>query len=189
MDTWLLIKFIVSSSGSWPLPVSGTVCFLGLPGQNWFPHPLNPPGQFQDPAGHQVGVLELPYLGTAASLLLVLPRDRDTPLSHIEPHLTASLLHAWTASLKRARMEVFLPRWAAASSCRWALRPTPVVQTWITEPRRLTLGSMQLPWRVSPKSYHILRVYSHHFSKPNRQDRLCSWENIDIIPIRRQIEA
>ncbi|KAB0343791.1 hypothetical protein FD754_020717 [Muntiacus muntjak] len=67
-------------------------------------------GQFQDPAGHQVGVLELPYLGTAASLLLVLPQDRDTPLSHIEPHLTASLLHAWTASLKRARMEVFLPR-------------------------------------------------------------------------------
>ncbi|XP_043333373.1 serpin E3 isoform X2 [Cervus canadensis] len=67
-------------------------------------------GQFQDPAGHQVGLLELPYLGTAASLLLVLPRDRDTPLSHIEPHLTASLLHAWTASLKRARMEVLLPR-------------------------------------------------------------------------------
>ncbi|XP_069457559.1 serpin E3 isoform X2 [Ovis canadensis] len=67
-------------------------------------------GQFQDPAGHQVGVLELPYLGNAASLLLVLPRDRDTPLSHIEPHLTASLLHTWTASLKRARMEVFLPR-------------------------------------------------------------------------------
>uniref|UniRef100_A0A4W2DM68 Serpin domain-containing protein n=1 Tax=Bos indicus x Bos taurus TaxID=30522 RepID=A0A4W2DM68_BOBOX len=67
-------------------------------------------GQFQDPAGHQVGVLELPYLGNVASLLLVLPRDRDTPLSHIEPHLTASLLHAWTASLKRARMEVFLPR-------------------------------------------------------------------------------
>ncbi|KAJ8785520.1 hypothetical protein J1605_007117 [Eschrichtius robustus] len=67
-------------------------------------------GQFQDPAGHQVGVLELPYLGSAASLLLVLPRDRDTPLSHIEPHLTASILHIWTSSLKRARMDVFLPR-------------------------------------------------------------------------------
>ncbi|KAI4538721.1 hypothetical protein MG293_010988 [Ovis ammon polii] len=74
------------------------------------PPSTEPPGQFQDPAGHQVGVLELPYLGNAASLLLVLPRDRDTPLSHIEPHLTASLLHTWTASLKRARMEVFLPR-------------------------------------------------------------------------------
>ncbi|EPY84891.1 serpin E3 precursor [Camelus ferus] len=69
-----------------------------------------PTGQVQDPAGHQVRVLELPYLGNAASLLLVLPHDKDTPLSHIEPHLTASTIHVWTASLKRARMDVFLPR-------------------------------------------------------------------------------
>ncbi|XP_077608723.1 serpin E3 [Crocuta crocuta] len=67
-------------------------------------------GQFQDPAGHQVGVLELPYLGSSMSLLLVLPRDKDTPLSHIEPHLTASTIHMWTSSLRRARMDVFLPR-------------------------------------------------------------------------------
>eukprot|EP00074_Homo_sapiens_P097476 XP_016876196.1 serpin E3 isoform X1 [Homo sapiens] len=67
-------------------------------------------GQFQDTAGHQVGVLELPYLGSAVSLFLVLPRDKDTPLSHIEPHLTASTIHLWTTSLRRARMDVFLPR-------------------------------------------------------------------------------
>ncbi|XP_022358565.1 serpin E3 isoform X2 [Enhydra lutris kenyoni] len=67
-------------------------------------------GQFQDPAGHQVRVLELPYLGSTVSLLLVLPRDKDTPLSLIEPHLTASILHVWTSSLRRARMDVFLPR-------------------------------------------------------------------------------
>ena len=98
------------------------VCELTLPGvwHCWVPQapvtelipcPLTPPpGQFQDPAGHQVGVVELPYLGSAVSLLLVLPHDRDTPLSHIEPHLTASILHTWTSSLKRARMDVFLPR-------------------------------------------------------------------------------
>ncbi|XP_004399518.1 PREDICTED: serpin E3 [Odobenus rosmarus divergens] len=67
-------------------------------------------GQFQDRAGHQVRVLELPYLGSSVSLLLVLPRDKDTPLSLIEPHLTASILHIWTSSLRRARMDVFLPR-------------------------------------------------------------------------------
>eukprot|EP00071_Canis_lupus_P030388 XP_022263945.1 serpin E3 isoform X2 [Canis lupus familiaris] len=67
-------------------------------------------GQFQDPVGHQVQVLELPYLGSTASLLLVRPRDKDTPLSHIEPHLTASVLHTWMSSLTRARMDVFLPR-------------------------------------------------------------------------------
>ncbi|XP_032730007.1 serpin E3 [Lontra canadensis] len=67
-------------------------------------------GQFQDPAGHQVRVLELPYLGSTVSLLLILPRDKDTPLSLIEPHLTANILHVWTSSLRRARMDVFLPR-------------------------------------------------------------------------------
>ncbi|ELK15228.1 Serpin E3 [Pteropus alecto] len=68
------------------------------------------PGQFQDLVGHKMGVLELPYLGSTVSLLLVLPRDKDTPLSHIEPHLTASIISLWSSSLRRARMHVFLPR-------------------------------------------------------------------------------
>ncbi|KAM6179209.1 serpin E3 [Erethizon dorsatum] len=67
-------------------------------------------GQFQDTVGHQVSLLELPYLGSAASLFLVLPRDRDTPLGHIEPQLTARTLHLWTSRLRRARMDMFLPR-------------------------------------------------------------------------------
>ncbi|XP_049708854.1 serpin E3 [Elephas maximus indicus] len=67
-------------------------------------------GQFQDPVGQQVGVLELPYLGSTASLFLVMPRDKDTPVAHIEPHLTASIIHIWTNSLRRTRMDVFLPR-------------------------------------------------------------------------------
>ncbi|KAL4838396.1 hypothetical protein H8958_012589 [Nasalis larvatus] len=72
-------------------------------------------GQFQDTAGHQVGVLELPYLGSAVSLFLVLPRDKDIPLSHSEPHLTASTIHLWTTSLRRARMDVFLPSYTVTS--------------------------------------------------------------------------
>ncbi|KAM5288039.1 serpin E3 [Ctenodactylus gundi] len=67
-------------------------------------------GQFQDAVGHQVTVLELPYLGSTASLFLVLPRDRDVSLGHIEPHLTARVIHLWIARLRRARMEVLLPR-------------------------------------------------------------------------------
>ncbi|XP_017171543.1 serpin E3 isoform X1 [Mus musculus] len=67
-------------------------------------------GQFQDAAGHEIAVLELLYLGRVASLLLVLPQDKGTPLDHIEPHLTARVLHLWTTRLKRARMDVFLPR-------------------------------------------------------------------------------
>ncbi|XP_021059083.1 serpin E3 [Mus pahari] len=67
-------------------------------------------GQFQDAAGHKVAALELLYLGRVASLLLVLPQDKGTPLDHIEPHLTARVIHLWTTRLKRARMDVFLPR-------------------------------------------------------------------------------
>ncbi|XP_036349365.2 serpin E3 [Ochotona princeps] len=67
-------------------------------------------GQLQDAVGHPVGVLELPYLGNAASLILVLPRDRDTRLGHIEPQLTASTIQLWINRLRRARMDVFLPR-------------------------------------------------------------------------------
>ncbi|XP_060247279.1 serpin E3 [Meriones unguiculatus] len=67
-------------------------------------------GQFQDAVGHEVDVLELLYLGRAASLFLVLPQDKDTPLDHVEPHLTARVIHLWTTRLKRARMDVFLPR-------------------------------------------------------------------------------
>ncbi|KAM9192763.1 serpin E3 [Dugong dugon] len=67
-------------------------------------------GQFQDPAGQQVRMLELPYLERSVSLFLVMPCDKDTPVAQTEPHLTASIVHTWTNSLRRARMEVFLPR-------------------------------------------------------------------------------
>ncbi|XP_040596486.1 serpin E3 isoform X2 [Mesocricetus auratus] len=67
-------------------------------------------GQFQDAAGHKVDVLELLYLGRVASLFLVLPQNKDTPLDLIEPHLTARAIHLWATRLKRTRMDVFLPR-------------------------------------------------------------------------------
>lgn len=73
--------------------------------------------------GHQVSLLELPYLGRAASLFLVLSRDRDTPLDHIEPQLTARVLHLWTSRLRRTRMDVFLPRWAATWPSQGAVQP------------------------------------------------------------------
>ncbi|KAL1781205.1 serpin E3 [Sigmodon hispidus] len=67
-------------------------------------------GQFLDAAGHEVDVLELLYLGRVASLFLVLPQDKDTPLDSIEPHLTARVIHLWATRLRRTRMDVFLPR-------------------------------------------------------------------------------
>nr|XP_020825635.1 serpin E3 isoform X1 [Phascolarctos cinereus]XP_020825636.1 serpin E3 isoform X1 [Phascolarctos cinereus] len=67
-------------------------------------------GQFQVIDEQQVGVLELPYRGSSVSLFLVLPRHKATPLALLEPYLTASAIHIWMNSLKRIKMDVFLPR-------------------------------------------------------------------------------
>ncbi|XP_038165826.1 serpin E3 [Arvicola amphibius] len=67
-------------------------------------------GQFQDAAGHRVDALELLYLGSTASLFLMLPQDKNTPLDCIEPHLTARAIRLWATRLKRTRVDVFLPR-------------------------------------------------------------------------------
>ncbi|XP_077872186.1 serpin E3 isoform X1 [Ictidomys tridecemlineatus] len=98
-----------SSTNSQPLPFT---CARGRIFQVPMMHQMAEVnyGQFQDTAGHQVGVLELPYLGSTASLFLVLPRDRGAPLGHIEPHLTARVIHLWTTRLRRTRMDIFLPR-------------------------------------------------------------------------------
>ncbi|XP_051051128.1 serpin E3 [Phodopus roborovskii] len=98
-----------SSMASQPLPFT---CAQGLVLQVPAMHQVTEVsyGQFQDAAGHKVDVLELLYLGRMASLFLVLPQNKDTPLNLIEPHLTASVIHLWATRLKRTRMDVFLPR-------------------------------------------------------------------------------
>ncbi|KAM4860136.1 serpin E3 isoform 2-T2 [Thomomys bottae] len=103
-----------SSVDSQPLPFT---CAHGLVLQVPMMHQMAEVnyGVFQDAVGHEVGVLELPYLGSMASLFLVLPRDKDVVLGHIEPHLTAGVIHLWISRLKRSRMDVFLPRFRIQS--------------------------------------------------------------------------
>uniref|UniRef100_A0A3P9N6G0 Serpin peptidase inhibitor, clade E (nexin, plasminogen activator inhibitor type 1), member 3 n=1 Tax=Poecilia reticulata TaxID=8081 RepID=A0A3P9N6G0_POERE len=55
-------------------------------------------------------VLELPYLGRALSLQVVLPSDRKSPLSSLESQLTAHQLASWESGLRRTKMDIFLPR-------------------------------------------------------------------------------
>ncbi|XP_037542165.1 probable serpin E3 [Nematolebias whitei] len=55
-------------------------------------------------------VLELPYLGRALNLQVVLPGDRKTPLGSLEAQLAARHLAAWAAGLRRTKMDIFLPR-------------------------------------------------------------------------------
>ncbi|NXL18830.1 SERP3 protein, partial [Setophaga kirtlandii] len=72
-------------------------------------------GQFQTAALEAFSVIELPYLGEKLSMFLVLPSHKRTPLSQIESHLSAKTITLWANSLKRTKMDIFLPRFSIQS--------------------------------------------------------------------------
>uniref|UniRef100_A0A8C3QQA6 Serpin family E member 3 n=1 Tax=Cyanoderma ruficeps TaxID=181631 RepID=A0A8C3QQA6_9PASS len=72
-------------------------------------------GQFQTAALEAFSVIELPYLGEKLSMFLVLPSHKRTPLSQIESNLSAKTITLWANSLKRTKMDIFLPRFSIQS--------------------------------------------------------------------------
>ncbi|XP_068021369.1 serpin E3 [Melanerpes formicivorus] len=72
-------------------------------------------GQFQTAALKNFSVVELPYLGEKLSMFLVLPSHKGTSLSQIESHLSAKTITLWANSLKRTKMDIFLPRFSVHS--------------------------------------------------------------------------
>ncbi|NXG64978.1 SERP3 protein, partial [Hemiprocne comata] len=72
-------------------------------------------GQFQTAAQEAFTVVELPYLGEKLSMFLVLPSHKRTSLSQIEFHLSTKTITLWANSLKRMKMDIFLPRFSIQS--------------------------------------------------------------------------
>ncbi|XP_048786305.1 serpin E3 isoform X1 [Lagopus muta] len=72
-------------------------------------------GQFQTTTQDAFSVVELPYLGEKLSMFIVLPSHKRTPLSQIETHLSAKTIALWSSSLKRTKMDIFLPRFSIQS--------------------------------------------------------------------------
>ncbi|NP_001086240.1 serpin family I member 1 S homeolog isoform X1 [Xenopus laevis] len=69
-------------------------------------------GEFTDgsnEAGGVYQVLELPYEGEEISLIIILSRQ-EVPLATIEPLLKAPLIEEWANSVKKQKVEVYLPR-------------------------------------------------------------------------------
>uniref|UniRef100_A0A8C5PP14 Serpin family I member 1 n=1 Tax=Leptobrachium leishanense TaxID=445787 RepID=A0A8C5PP14_9ANUR len=69
-------------------------------------------GEFTDgsnEAGGVYQVLEIPYEGDEISLMLMLSRQ-EVPLATLEPLVKASLIEEWANSVKKQKVEVFLPR-------------------------------------------------------------------------------
>jgi len=62
-------------------------------------------------------VLELPYVGEALSMVLLLPRSVDG-LAKLEKSLTWPRLQAWLAGMVASKVQVFLPRFRLDSGCQ-----------------------------------------------------------------------
>lgn len=60
-------------------------------------------------AGGIYQVLEIPYEGDAISMMLVLSRQ-EVPLATLEPLVKAQLIEEWANSVKKQKVEVYLPR-------------------------------------------------------------------------------
>ncbi|XP_062900950.1 neuroserpin [Mobula hypostoma] len=69
-------------------------------------------GEFSD-GSNEVGgvyqVLEMPYLGDKLSMMIVLPRQ-EVQLATLEPLIKTQLINEWASSVKKQKVEVFLPR-------------------------------------------------------------------------------
>ncbi|NXA48418.1 SERP3 protein, partial [Nothocercus julius] len=73
-------------------------------------------GQFRTASPEALSVLELPYVGEEISMFVLLPGHNGSSLSHLESHLSAKAVALWANSLKRMKMEVFLPRFSIQSN-------------------------------------------------------------------------
>lgn len=70
-------------------------------------------GEFSDGSNEAGGiyqVLEIPYEGDEISMMLVLSRQ-EVPLAALEPLVKAQLIEEWANSVKKQKVEVYLPRW------------------------------------------------------------------------------
>ncbi|XP_054840132.1 neuroserpin isoform X1 [Eublepharis macularius] len=69
-------------------------------------------GEFSDGSNEAGGiyqVLEIPYEGDEISMMIVLSRQ-EVPLATLEPLVKAQLIEEWASSVKKQKVEVYLPR-------------------------------------------------------------------------------
>ncbi|XP_051870518.1 probable serpin E3 isoform X2 [Pristis pectinata] len=72
-------------------------------------------GQIKTGSNQRFIVVELSYLEHTVSMFIIIPSERKKSISQVEPHITAQTLSTWTKSMRRMKMEVFLPRFKVKS--------------------------------------------------------------------------
>ncbi|XP_072259555.1 serpin E3 isoform X2 [Pyxicephalus adspersus] len=75
----------------------------------------NTGGQFESSSFEKFTIVELPYLGNTVSMFVLRPTDKNMPLSSIEASLTSKNIALWTSSMKKFKMDIFMPRFKLQS--------------------------------------------------------------------------
>lgn len=65
------------------------------------------------PQGLKYKVIELPYHGGSLSMLIVLPSEEDTPLSHVIPHISTATVQSWTSMMHLRKVRLLIPKFTA----------------------------------------------------------------------------
>ncbi|XP_061576177.1 glia-derived nexin [Cololabis saira] len=70
-------------------------------------------GMATTPQGIKYRVIELPYHGDTISMLIALPSDEDTPLSHIIPHISTATVQTWSKLMHMRKIRLLIPKFTA----------------------------------------------------------------------------
>lgn len=62
------------------------------------------------PLGEKYKVIELPYQGSSISMLIVLPVEENTPLSHIIPHINTAAVQSWIKLMHMRKVRLLIPK-------------------------------------------------------------------------------
>ncbi len=74
-------------------------------------------GEFRYGESEAMQVLELPYLGKALSMLILLPRQKEG-LKHLEQNLSVDNIARWRNALRMEEVEVLLPKFRMTCTFR-----------------------------------------------------------------------
>jgi len=77
---------------------------------------MNQKAAFAYAETNNLQLIELPYLGNALSLVILLPKETAT-IGDLENKLTEPVLNQWLGQTRRQRVDLFLPKFKVAAQC------------------------------------------------------------------------
>ncbi|XP_078102904.1 glia-derived nexin [Sander vitreus] len=70
-------------------------------------------GMAATPQGLKYKVIDLPYHGNTISMMIVVPSEEDTPLSHVIPHISTATVRSWSKLMHMRKVRLLIPKFTA----------------------------------------------------------------------------